>query len=209
MLECLDHDPRAGLGYRLANLNLLHYASNHPPGHLVDLCCVSLRADRLQYPTQRPVALLEPIIQASSNPGDMVLDPYCGGGTTFDAAEKLGRDRVGIDVTQLAILVIRSRLRGTYGRCLKFISGSSRRESAQIEVRKPKSGKIRADSRPLLQKVGRCCRASRLTRRSALPNCSCASSANRPRRSRVKPRQAEPGRTSGVCRVVREAHDRR
>jgi DNA modification methylase len=47
-------------------------------------------AERLGYPTQKPVALLERIIQASSNPGDVVLDPFCGCGTTIDAAEKLG-----------------------------------------------------------------------------------------------------------------------
>ena len=53
--------------------------------------------ERLGYPTQKPVALLERIIQASSNPGDVVLDPFCGCGTTIDAAEKLGRDWIGID----------------------------------------------------------------------------------------------------------------
>ena len=58
--------------------------------------------ERLGYPTQKPVALLERIIQASSNPGDVVLDPVCGCGTTIDAAEKLGRKWIGIDVTQLA-----------------------------------------------------------------------------------------------------------
>ena len=54
--------------------------------------------ERLGYPTQKPVALLERIIQASSNPGDVVLDPFCGCGTTIDAAEKLGRKWIGIDV---------------------------------------------------------------------------------------------------------------
>ncbi|MCW5553177.1 MAG: site-specific DNA-methyltransferase [Verrucomicrobiae bacterium] len=88
-------------------------------------------AERLGYPTQKPVALLERIIQASSNPGDVVLDPFCGCGTTIDAAEKLGRDWIGIDVTQLAISLIKNRLQDTYGRRLKFISGSNRRESAQ------------------------------------------------------------------------------
>jgi DNA modification methylase len=72
-------------------------------------------AERLGYPTQKPVALLERIIQASSNPGDVVLDPFCGCGTTIDAAEKLGRDWIGIDVTQLAISLIKNRLQDTYG----------------------------------------------------------------------------------------------
>jgi site-specific DNA-methyltransferase (adenine-specific) len=84
----------------------------------------NMAAERLGYPTQKPVALLERIIQASSNPGDLVLDPFCGCGTTIDAAEKLGRDWIGIDVTQLAISLIKNRLQDTYGRRLKFVSGT-------------------------------------------------------------------------------------
>ena len=91
--------------------------------------------ERLGYPTQKPVALLERIILASSNPGGLVLDPFCGCGTTIDAAEKHGRDWIGIDVTQLAISLIKNRLQDTYGSRLKFVSGpesrSSRREEAQ------------------------------------------------------------------------------
>ena len=52
------------------------------------------------------MALLERIIRASSNPGDLVLDPFCGCGTTIDAAQKLGREWIGIDITQLAITLI-------------------------------------------------------------------------------------------------------
>jgi site-specific DNA-methyltransferase (adenine-specific) len=84
----------------------------------------SQASERLGYPTQKPVALLERIIQASSNPGDLVFDPFCGCGTTIDAAEKLGRDWIGIDVTQLAISLIKNRLQDTYGSRLKFVSGS-------------------------------------------------------------------------------------
>jgi len=82
-------------------------------------------SERLGYPTQKPVALLERIIQASSNPGDVVLDPFCGCGTTIDAAEKNGRDWIGIDVTQLAISLIKNRLQDTYGSRLKFVSGGA------------------------------------------------------------------------------------
>ena len=71
-------------------------------------------AERLGYPTQKPVALLERIILASSNPGDVVLDPFCGCGTTVDAAEKHGRKWIGIDITHLAITLIKNRLRDTY-----------------------------------------------------------------------------------------------
>ncbi|MGB7420048.1 MAG: DNA methyltransferase [Erythrobacter sp.] len=66
--------------------------------------------ERLGYPTQKPLALLERIIAASSNEGDVVLDPFCGCGTALDAAEKLGRQWIGIDVTHLAINLIEQRL---------------------------------------------------------------------------------------------------
>jgi site-specific DNA-methyltransferase (adenine-specific) len=71
---------------------------------------------------------------ASSNPGDLVLDPFCGCGTTIDAAEKNGRDWIGIDVTQLAISLIKNRLQDTYGRRLKFVSGSESRSSRREEA---------------------------------------------------------------------------
>ncbi|MDX2155614.1 MAG: site-specific DNA-methyltransferase [Hyphomicrobiaceae bacterium] len=70
----------------------------------------NVAAERLGYPTQKPVALLERIISASSNPGDVVLDPFCGCGTTIHAAEKLGRQWIGIDITHLAISLIERRL---------------------------------------------------------------------------------------------------
>jgi DNA modification methylase len=72
-------------------------------------------AERLGYPTQKPLALLERIIRASSNEGDVVLDPFCGCGTTIDAAQKLGRRWIGIDITYLSIDLIVKRLRHTYG----------------------------------------------------------------------------------------------
>lgn len=70
--------------------------------------------ERLGYPTQKPRALLERIIAASSNPGDVVLDPFCGCGTAVDAAQKLGRKWVGIDVTHLSIGMIEDRMRSGY-----------------------------------------------------------------------------------------------
>ncbi len=71
-------------------------------------------AERLGYPTQKPLALLTRIIEASSNPGDTVLDPFCGCGTTVDAAQELGRRWVGVDITHLAIGLIKHRLVGRY-----------------------------------------------------------------------------------------------
>ncbi len=73
-----------------------------------------LGKDSLGYPTQKPVALLERILNASSNPRDVVLDPFCGCGTTVHAAQKLGRQWIGIDVTHIAIGLIETRLRHAF-----------------------------------------------------------------------------------------------
>jgi site-specific DNA-methyltransferase (adenine-specific) len=70
--------------------------------------------ERLGYPTQKPIALLERIIKASSNPGDIILDPFCGCGTAVHAAQKLGRQWVGIDITHLAISLIERRLKDAF-----------------------------------------------------------------------------------------------
>ena len=80
----------------------------------------SQAAERLGYPTQKPVALLERIIQSSSNEGDVILDPFCGCGTTIAAAQKLGRRWIGIDITQLAISLIRYRLGDSFGKDCRF-----------------------------------------------------------------------------------------
>ncbi len=66
--------------------------------------------EKLGYPTQKPLALLERIIQASSNPGDVILDPFCGCGTAVAAAQKLGRKWIGIDITHLSIALQKYRL---------------------------------------------------------------------------------------------------
>jgi len=74
----------------------------------------SQAAERMGYPTQKPLALLERIINASSHPGDVVLDPFCGCGTAVVAAEKLGRQWIGIDVTYIALDLMISRLTGDF-----------------------------------------------------------------------------------------------
>jgi DNA modification methylase len=75
---------------------------------------INFGKEMLGYPTQKPTALLERIIEASSKPGDLVLDPFCGCGTTITAAQKLGRGWIGIDITHLAISLIKVRLRDAY-----------------------------------------------------------------------------------------------
>ncbi len=91
--------------------------SDENPGVLLqdiitDIGPISSQAqERLGYPTQKPLALLERIISASSNEGDLVLDPFCGCGTATHAAEKLHRKWIGIDITHLAIGLIERRLK--------------------------------------------------------------------------------------------------
>lgn len=70
---------------------------------------------RLGYPTQKPEALLERIIQASSNPGDIILDPFCGCGTAVAVAQRLKRNWIGIDITHLAVGLIKHRLINSFG----------------------------------------------------------------------------------------------
>ncbi len=70
--------------------------------------------ERLGYPTQKPLALLQRIIEASSATGDVVLDPFCGCGTTVHAAQKLERQRIGIDITRLAVSLIERRLKDAF-----------------------------------------------------------------------------------------------
>lgn len=80
--------------------------------------------ERLGYPTQKPLALLERILFASSNEGDIVLDPFCGCGTTVDAAEKLGRRWLGIDITHLAVSLVERRLRDAFPRIRFEVKGT-------------------------------------------------------------------------------------
>ena len=71
--------------------------------------------ERIGYPTQKPIALLERIINASSNPGDVVLDPFCGCATACVAAEQLGRRWIGIDISPKAVELVNMRLRQSMG----------------------------------------------------------------------------------------------
>lgn len=74
----------------------------------------AISAERLGYPTQKPLTLLERIITASSKEGDVVLDPFCGCGTAVHAAQKLNRQWMGIDITHLAISLIEKRLNDAF-----------------------------------------------------------------------------------------------
>jgi DNA modification methylase len=80
-----------------------------------DVRLATASPERLGYPTQKPEALLERIVRASSNEGDVILDPFCGCGTAVAVAQRLRRRWVGIDITHLAISLIKTRLRDAYG----------------------------------------------------------------------------------------------
>jgi site-specific DNA-methyltransferase (adenine-specific) len=96
------------------------YYSDETPGIKLqnlwdDISAIGAQAqERLGYPTQKPLALLERIIAASSREGDVVLDPFCGCGTAVHAAQKLGRQWIGIDITHLAISLIEKRLKDAF-----------------------------------------------------------------------------------------------
>jgi DNA modification methylase len=93
----------------------------------------------LPYPTQKPQALLERIIETSSNEGDVVLDPFCGCGTAVHAAQKLNRKWIGIDITHLAISLIEKRLKDAFGAKCKFeVHGTPKDEDGARDLMKRK-----------------------------------------------------------------------
>lgn len=90
-------------------------------------------AERLGYPTQKPLTLLKRIILAGSNEGDLVLDPFCGCGTAIHAAETLNRRWIGIDVTHLAIGLIEYRLKNAFG-IVPEVIGAPEDEAASADL---------------------------------------------------------------------------
>ena len=87
-----------------------------------DIAPVNSQArERMGYPTQKPLALLERIIQASSKEGSLVLDPFCGCGTAADAAAKLGRGYLGIDISAIAVRVMEQRLASRGGKATPVV----------------------------------------------------------------------------------------
>jgi DNA methylase/Restriction endonuclease len=127
-LEVLDkagliHWPKARSGSAAGFPRFKRYLSSGAPVQdvVTDIPPINSQAqERLGYPTQKPVALLERIISASTNPGDVVLDPFCGCGTTIHAAQKLDRQWIGIDITYLAINLIKRRLKDAFGEEIEF-----------------------------------------------------------------------------------------
>ena len=113
-------EERGQIYYRTTGMPMLkHYLEEMPGVPLQTFWdepspIISGSPERLGYPTQKPLALLERIIKASSNEGDIVLDPFCGCGTALDAAQKLKRNWIGIDINHLAVSLIEKRLKNRY-----------------------------------------------------------------------------------------------
>ncbi len=102
---------------------LMQFADEMPGVALQDLwddIPPELGARDLGYPTQKPEALLERIMQSSSNDGDVVLDPFCGCGTAIAVAQRLNRRWIGIDITHLAISLIKHRLHDGFGKDVEY-----------------------------------------------------------------------------------------
>ena len=120
VMERLDADGRLAFpkkaGGRIARKHYLSEQAGPKAGDVwSDIAPIqAAAAERLGFPTQKPIDLLERIISASSNPGDIVLDPFCGCGTALIAAQKLGRRWIGIDITYLAVGVMRRRLQDSF-----------------------------------------------------------------------------------------------
>ena len=102
-------------GYRL------NKGGKHPEDWwMIQPLMPSDKTERLKYPTQKPLTLLNRIVLASSNPGDLVLDAFCGCGTTLESSQTLGRRWVGIDISQSAIRVVQDRVRKIVGPTLEI-----------------------------------------------------------------------------------------
>ena len=119
-MEQFDRDGRLVYAPKSGMPRLKHYLDEMPGVSLADwwedIPPINSQAqERLGYPTQKPEALLERILKASSNEGDVVLDPFCGCGTTVQVAQRLNRRWIGIDITHLAINLIKTRLSDTFG----------------------------------------------------------------------------------------------
>ena len=119
--EKLDEYDKQGLivwGKREGSLpQLKYYLENNlgvPLNDFWDDIDVVGSSESLGYPTQKPLDLLERIIQASSNKDEVILDPFCGCGTAVHAAQSLGRDWIGIDITHLAITLIEKRMKDAF-----------------------------------------------------------------------------------------------
>jgi DNA modification methylase len=123
-MEQFESEDRLVYAAKSGMPRLKHFLDEMPGVNLSDIWTDippinSQAQERLGYPTQKPEALLERILRASSNEGDVVLDPFCGCGTTVQVAQRLNRRWVGIDITHLAIGLIKTRLDDAFGHVIR------------------------------------------------------------------------------------------
>ncbi len=112
-------------------------ARGHLPGDYWNIDIINQASrERLGYPTQKPEALLERIIRASSDPGDVVLDPFCGCGTTVAVAERLKRQWIGIDISPTAVDLMKRRIiKGTTGAVTPKLVGMPVAEADLLDLK--------------------------------------------------------------------------
>lgn len=136
-MEEFDRQGRLVYGKRGGVPRYKRYLDEMPGVPLQDLWTdirFAPKGERLGFKTQKPLKLLNRIIESSSNPGDLVLDPFCGCGTAVIAAQELGRRWVGIDVAYIAIDLIQRRLQAVYGSEADFNVDGSPRDLAGAEA---------------------------------------------------------------------------
>lgn len=142
VLEKLEAMNEAGCVYWPSNNGLPRYKQyldllpGVPVGDVwTDISPINSQArERLGYPTQKPVALLDRIIKSSTKVGDVVLDPFCGCGTAVHSAQRLGRKWIGIDITHLAISHIEKRLRDAFPNIIFDVYGTPKSMNGAIDL---------------------------------------------------------------------------
>ena len=138
-LDKFDADGRLQFAAKSGMPRLKQYLDDMPGVTLgdewTDIPPINSQAqERLGYPTQKPLALLERIIAASSNEGDVVLDPFCGCGTAIHAAQKLGRQWIGIDITHLAISLIEKRMKDAFPGIAFTVEGTPKDLASALDL---------------------------------------------------------------------------
>jgi adenine specific DNA methylase Mod len=106
-------------------------------------------SEHLGYPTQKPLALLERIIEVSSNEGEIVLDPFCGCGTAIHAAQRLKRQWIGIDITHLAISLIEKRLKDAFPGIVYEVHGTPKDLEVSGQTSIPAMGRLARERGPV------------------------------------------------------------
>ena len=120
----LLHWPKRGSGFPRLKRYAKALGGRRVNDIFEDIPAVNSQAqERTGYPTQKPLGLLDRIIKASSNPGEVILDPFCGCATACVSAESLGRQWIGIDLSEVAATLVESRLRDQFGISLKSTTG--------------------------------------------------------------------------------------